>query len=98
VRPANVACKQHRQGHELDVVALGDTAGKVLAIGEAKATAGLVGAAALTRLEHLRELIAAREARLLLFSRSGFTIELRRRVADRQDVELVDLSRLYGGS
>jgi len=98
VRPATVACKHHGRSHEVDVVALAERSTNVLAIGEAKATAGRVGDAALTRLEHLRELIAAPEARLLLFSRSGFTVELRRRVADRGDVELVGLSRLYGGA
>jgi len=34
----------------------------------------------------------------MLFSRSGFTVDLRRMAAARGDTELVDLSRLYGGS
>lgn len=34
---------------------------------------------------------------LLLFSRSGFTKELRALAAGRADVQLIGLDRLYGG-
>jgi hypothetical protein len=74
----------------------------VLAIGEAKSTTTRVGAAELRRLEHLRTLVPADRVaappRLLLFSRNGFTAELRRAAGTRADVELVDLHRLYKGS
>lgn len=60
VRPATIACPEHKTGHELDVVALADlphAPAKVLAIGEAKATGKPVGDGELARLDHLRELI-----------------------------------------
>jgi hypothetical protein len=41
---------------------------------------------------------AAPHVRRLLVARAGFTAELRRLARQRSDVELVDLSRLYGGS
>ena len=105
VQAATLPCRAHRQGHELDVVAVRKRPGQsnvVLAIGEAKSTAATVGDAALTRLEHLRELLPSDRLeappRLFLFSRSGFTAELRHTTATRRDVELVDLDRLYHGS
>lgn len=105
VRPATIACKEHRQGHELDVVVLSDPpyeTSRVLAVGEAKASAHPIGVQALERLEHLRDLVpgdkAVAEVKLLLFARGGFTLELRRLAASRADVELIDLARLYGGS
>ncbi|NUR31987.1 MAG: ATP-binding protein [Catenulispora sp.] len=101
VRPATLACREHRQGHELDVVAMhsepfaGD---RILAIGEAKATTRPVGDGELERLRHLRDLLPADKVtdrvRLLLFSRSGFTRELRESASD---VELIDLDRMYHG-
>ncbi|MGH3843422.1 MAG: hypothetical protein ACRDS0_18560 [Pseudonocardiaceae bacterium] len=54
----------------------------------------------ITRLDHLRALLPDSRAplpRLLVFSRSGFTSDVQRVAADRQDVELVDLERLYRG-
>lgn len=105
VRPATIACRQHRTGHEIDVVAsqtepfAGD---RVLAIGEAKSTAKPVGNGELDRLEHLRSILPAdkngSEARLLLFSRTGFTRELRATATSRPHVELIDLNRLYHGA
>jgi AAA+ ATPase superfamily predicted ATPase len=104
VQSAVLACAAHRQNHELDVVAIRKRPGEgdvVLAIGEAKSTQSAVGEAELDRLEHLRGLIPPDRSdgppRLLLFSRSGFTDELRRRCIERRDVELVDLARLYAG-
>jgi uncharacterized protein len=108
-RPSNVvsavvAYPGHRQSHELDVVAIRKRFGEsdvVLAIGEAKSTQAPIGEADLERLEHLRELLPTRRVeqppRLLLFSRNGFTADLRRRCGDRRDVELVDIERLYRG-
>lgn len=104
VRPATVACREHKAGHELDVVALSDLPHepvRVLAIGEVKATEKPVGDAELTRLEHLRDLLppdkVKGQVKLLLFTRTGFTRELRQTCATRDDVELVDLPRLYHG-
>ncbi len=104
VRPATIACREHRAGHELDVVAVQSEpfAGeRILAIGEAKSTTKPVGDGELDRLRHLRDLLPADRqgpaARLLLFSRSGFTRELRRTAQTALDVELIDLARLYVG-
>lgn len=104
IRPAVLACRQHGRGHELDVVAIENPAHRarrVIAIGEAKATVTRVGAGELSRLEHVRDLIpadlVADPPKLLLFSRAGFTADLRHAASGRPDVELVDLSRLYQG-
>lgn len=104
VRPATIACPEHKTGHEIDVVAQEDLPHeptRLLAIGEAKATEKPVGDGELVRLEHLRELLPTDKVtgrvRLLLFSRSGFTRELRQGVASRDDIDLVDLDRLYRG-
>jgi hypothetical protein len=104
VQSATIACAQHRQGHELDVVVSRRRPAQsniVLAIGEAKSTTSAVGDRELRRLEHLRELIPSDHyespPRLMLFSRFGFTEELRQGAADRDDVELVDMKRLYAG-
>lgn len=104
VRPATIACTEHRISHEMDVVALRtdpSVSDRVLAIGEAKATAKLVGEGELTRLEHVRDLLPTDKVnglvKLLLFSRSGFTAELRKVSQERNDVELIDIERLYHG-
>lgn len=104
VRPATIACREHKAGHELDIVALADLPHeptRVLAIGEVKATENAVSDGELTRLEHLRDLLPSdkvtEQVKLLLFTRSGFTKELRQSSAGRGDVELIDLPRLYQG-
>lgn len=104
VDSAVVACREHRAGHEIDVVAIEDLPGeraRVLAIGEVKATEKPVGDGELTRLMHLRDLLPsekrADQVRLLLFSRTGFTKELRATARSRGDVELIDLARMYTG-
>ena len=87
--------------HEIDVVVIDKTpnqANRIAAIGEAKWQQQPCGPAQLTRLEHLRELLDAGGARLLLFSRSGFTAELTAAAQARPDLELVDVARLYTGS
>lgn len=96
-------CRQHRSRHEVDVVVLERQPGvadRLLALGEAKWRVDAVGIGQLERLRHIRELVTAPagRARLVLFSRSGFTDELVREAGGSSDVELVDLERLYSGS
>lgn len=104
VRPTHIGCREHRRGHELDVVVTETVSfgkDKVIAIGEAKATADGVGVGQMQRLEHLRALLPTTrteaQPKLVLFSRAGFTAELVAIAAGRADLELVDLSRLYRG-
>lgn len=104
VRPTGLPCREHRRGHELDVVVTQTTsfaADRVIAIGEAKSTAAPVDTAELERLEHIRGLLPADKVgplpKLLLFSRSGFAGPLARLADERPDVELIDLKRLYAG-
>jgi AAA+ ATPase superfamily predicted ATPase len=96
-----------RTGYEVDVVALaeGEVAGRhdarIALIGEAKSTNRPRSLADLNRLDHIRGLLADRGARatgatLALFSRSGFDSALSRAAAERHDVLLIDLPRLYG--
>ncbi len=87
--------------HQLDVVVADGQAQpsdrQVLAIGEAK-SAEILEVAHLQRLEHARTAYGARaaDARLLLF---GQTMDraLAKEATSRDDVELVDLQRLYTG-
>jgi AAA+ ATPase superfamily predicted ATPase len=104
VRPTEIACREHQGGHELDIVVseeLGGAANRITAIGEAKATSAAVDARQLRRLEHLRGLLPSARVgqppKLLLFSRSGFTLDLTEEAAARPDVELISLERLYRG-
>ncbi len=104
VRPTEIACREHRGGHELDIVVTDDPgpAGHITAIGEAKATSGPVDTRQLRRLEHVRGLLPGgrigQQPRLLLFSRSGFTPSLSGEAAARRDVELIGLDRIYQGA
>ena len=96
---------QTRSRVELDVVAIAGNPGaqrpRVIALGEAKGGIGLRTTADLRKLERGRDLLAERadvtDARLLLFARGGFGPELLSEAASRQDVELIDLDRLYAG-
>ncbi|MEU6792878.1 hypothetical protein ABZ907_14365 [Nonomuraea wenchangensis] len=104
VRPSDIPCRAHRQGHELDLVITESdsfAADRIIAIGEAKATSGPMDTGQLHRLEHLRALLPdariGRQPKLLLFARSGFTPELTDLARGRPDVELVDLARMYTG-
>ncbi len=105
VLPATIACREHQQGHELDVVVAEKTSSggsTIVAIGEAKGTTSSVGVHELARLDHLRQLLPAdrvsRPPKLLLFARAGFTSDLMTAARHRDDVELVDLDRLYRGA
>ncbi|MDT0308609.1 ATP-binding protein [Streptomyces sp. DSM 44917] len=96
-----------RTGHELDLAVFGrDDQGResLLAIGEAKWN-DVMGRAHLRRLEHIRDLLRAREGvtlaerpRLLCFSGAGFTDELRALAEKDPAVQLVGLDRLYAGT
>jgi AAA+ ATPase superfamily predicted ATPase len=105
VQPTEIACREHKRGHELDVVVTEHnayTADRIIAIGEAKGTLTPMDIPHLERLEHLRGLLPADRVaslpKLLLFARSGFTPALTALADSRVDVELVDSARLYTGS
>jgi AAA+ ATPase superfamily predicted ATPase len=103
VRPTQISCPEHKEGHELDIVVADDpgSTGRVTAIGEAKSTNAPVDMRQLRRLDHLRGLLPSaridRQPRLLLFSRSGFTPDLTDEALARPDVDLIDLARIYRG-
>jgi AAA+ ATPase superfamily predicted ATPase len=104
VRPSDIACREHRQGHELDIVVKETNAfatDRIIAIGEAKGTLAPMDIPQLKRLEHLRDLLPDGQVdappKLLLFARAGFTNEVLDAARGRTDVELVDLKRLYSG-
>jgi uncharacterized protein len=94
-----------RAQHQLDVVALKrqpNGSQSVLAIGEAKHTATQRTISGINRLEHIRELVGAKEptaasARLLLFSANGFEQNLIEHAKRRADIDLIDLKRIYSG-
>lgn len=79
---------------------------RLLAVGEVKAQARRVGKPLLERLDRASTALAvnrrddidvAGPIKRIIVSRGGFTNELRREADRRDDVELVDLHRLYGG-
>ncbi|GGN12905.1 ATP-binding protein [Streptomyces fuscichromogenes] len=92
-----------RTGHEIDVVvrgAVGQDSGVLLSLGEAKWDQTM-GLGHLERLRHVTALLAARgvdtsAVRLACYSGAGFTDDLWAE-ADRGEVVLVDLARLYEG-
>ena len=98
VGSTEVADAKGRRSHELDLVAA-NPSGEIIAIGEAKHTAAPRGNADLERLEHIRSLLPQpndRLCQLLLFSVSGFERNVIKVAKARSDVELIDISRLYG--
>ncbi len=103
--PALIACQEHKMNHELDVVVSADPpreGSRILAIGEVKATAWQVGLNQLQRLRHIRSLLPAAaiggQPKFLLFSRQGFTRDLIAEARTSEELELIDLPRLYHGS
>jgi hypothetical protein len=102
------ACREHKIGHEIDVLALNRgsrprTPGAPVAfIGEAKHRDRRPGLAELRRLRHLRDLLTAAghdatDATLGLFSATGFTDELAAEAtASGGDILLATLGDLYG--
>ncbi|MGH3290510.1 MAG: AAA family ATPase [Trebonia sp.] len=105
-----IACREHKTGHEIDVLALARgtrprTPGAPIAfIGEAKHRDRRPGLAELRRLQHLRELLTTAghdtsSAVTGLFSATGFTEELRAKAAGRKEgLVLASLETLYGQS
>jgi uncharacterized protein len=75
----------------------------IFALGEAKHTESRRTLSDLSRLERIRELVAAKnpsaaKARLMLFSANGFEANRTRESARRDDIELIDATRLYVGA
>lgn len=105
VGPAVINDAKARTQHELDVVATIRTPGgssEVAAIGEAKHTSRVHTVADLDRLARIRTLLADRGAapattKLLLFSANGFDRHLGAAALERDDVDLIDLRRMYQG-
>lgn len=103
-----VACREHKTGHEIDVLALGRgtrprTSGAPIAfIGEAKHRDRRPGLAVLRSLQHRRELLTAAghdasDAVLGIFSATGFTEELQAAAdSSRGKILLAPLGMLYG--
>jgi AAA+ ATPase superfamily predicted ATPase len=92
-----------RSRMELDIVGIrADGSETVGLLGEAKSGREPAGVGVLARLERARDLLATRAAvagdvRLAVFSASGFDRDLLAVALRRNDVELVDLERLYTG-
>jgi uncharacterized protein len=105
VGAAVVSDAREKAQHQLDVVALRrepNGSQSVLAIGEAKHTTVRRTISDLTRLDHIRKVVGAKDptalsARLLLFSATGFERNLVAEANRRGDVELIDLQRIYSG-
>jgi|SRR5450755_2506319 len=103
-----IACREHRTGHELDVLALARgsrprTPGSPIAfIGGAKHRDRRPGMAELGSLEHARDLLIAAghdasAATICLFSGTGFTDDLAAEAArSHARILLVGLEFLYG--
>lgn len=104
VAPAVINDAQRRQQHEIDMIIQGGSGAetsRIIGIGEAKCTSTQVGVSELERLDRIRTVVAAShrsavDAKLLLFSASGFDRALSDAAAARDDVELFDLETVYG--
>lgn len=89
--------------HQLDLVGLEpdrQDLDRICVIGEVKAEKTAMGLAELGRLDQITAKLGGRAAtsvRRMLVARSGFSAELKRTARSRNDVELVDLERLYEG-
>lgn len=91
--------------HQLDVVATSyqlDGSESIVAIGEAKHTSQARTLSDLVRLEKVRAILVDRSqatpaTKLLIFSATGFDANLIASANGRDDVELIDLARMYQG-
>lgn len=103
-----VADREKKRNLEIDVVGLASgerrqkKSSRILCIGEAKSSDRERTLHDLQRLDRARGLLVAdgadcAQARLFLFGRSGFAESLRSAAAGRNDVELIDLVRIYSG-
>jgi uncharacterized protein len=102
-----ISCREHKIGHEIDILSLTrgtrprTTGAPIAFIGEAKSRDRRPGLAQLQRLEHVRDLLTASghdatEARLGLFSTTGFTDELTEHARHTGDkILLVGLDQIY---
>lgn len=106
VASGTVSDPEARKTAEVDVAVFGRSEGDrdvLLAIGEAK-WQETMSASHLKRLEHIRELLAAKgepgtqDTRLFLFGGAGFSDALTQRAAADPSVQLIGLDRLYYGS
>ncbi len=109
-RRMQVNDQNRRQSFELDVVAATSLPGvgsprrtTVQLLGEAKASR--LDAEALARVDRIAELLDERQGvslaptgRRMLFSIQGFSADLEATARRRQDVQLIDLDRLYEGT
>lgn len=106
VGPAVVNDPLGKSQHQVDVLALDRTVSRadgktrIAVIGEAKSTKRARTQADLDRLDRIRQLLGSRgldveHARLALFSREGFDVNLSQAAAERADVHLIDLGTLY---
>ena len=103
-----IACREHRTGHEIDVLALSrgtrprTQACRSRSSARRKHRDRRPGLAELRRLQHIRELLTAAghdaaDAALGLFSTTGFTAELAAEATGSQGrVLLAPLEMLYG--
>lgn len=96
IGPSAVSDASRRLELEIDLAAT--TGDRILALGEAK-WSQKVGRDVLTELEHKRSLLGDRgkHAKLLVFGGGTFEKPLRDAARARDDVELIDLERLYRG-
>lgn len=96
IGPSAVSDASAKKELEIDLAVT--SSDRVIALGEAK-WAKSVGLDVLAALEHRRKLLGdrARSAKLILFSGGTFERSVRDAAARRDDLELVDPSRLYAG-
>ncbi len=99
--PATLGAGQRKV--ELDLLAVDTTPSgqtRVCSIGEVKSGQERMGLAELDRLDQAVLLLPGdlpTTVKRLLVARAGFTRELEQRARQRDDVELIDITRLYNG-
>jgi hypothetical protein len=102
VRPSEISCREHRQGHGLGISVTETTAfaaDRIVEIAEARGTTAPLAVPELQRLEHLRGPLpsaGAGTARTVAVRPVGFHDDLVHTAVRAPDVELI--GRLYGGA